>query len=590
LLSNTPTTLEGYGITDALSGTVGVINGGTGITSYNAGDILYSNATNTLSKLPIGAQGQVIASINGVPTWTSVNNILFGNTGEGSYTIGNILYADSTTSLNKLSPGNNGQILAMVGGLPSWTNINTDPGQKPMIHVGLTPPTDPLPVSGDIWFNNDTGQLLMFYQDVDTPFSEQWIDIIHARGQKGEKGDSATISLGTVTTINPNISPSIQNVGNTNDAVLNFNIPRASTISIGQVTTGDAGSAAGITNSGQNGDVVLDFQLPGTPTITIGDTITRSSDQPAVVTNSGNSDNIVLDFEIPIGKGITNIVNNLNGTLTLTYGDNLTTTTPLEIEAAVVTNATPPLNPRAGDLWWDPVTGRLKVFYIDPDLDGYWIDAFNSIGPRGAIGPVGPVGPMGISITDIIDNSDGTISITYGNNETSNISFNGIFATQEEVNLKAVTTEVNTELNLKAPIASPDFTGTMTVPGIIEKANVIPGAANNFSNIDVDTSAVWYFTSPVTNNWSINFRASSSTSLTNRLPVGGSLTIAVLVTNGSTPYRPTGFTIDSSSITPRWQGGSAPTSGNANSTDIYTFSIVRTSSGFVIFASQTRYA
>jgi len=51
---------------------VGPTYGGTGQTTYTTGDILYSSATNTLSKLAIGSTGQVLTVSGGVPTWAAV--------------------------------------------------------------------------------------------------------------------------------------------------------------------------------------------------------------------------------------------------------------------------------------------------------------------------------------------------------------------------------------------------------------------------------------------------------------------------------------------------------------------------------------
>jgi len=48
---------------------VGPTYGGTGITSYATGDILYADAANHLAKLPIGAAGEVLKVAGGVPTW-----------------------------------------------------------------------------------------------------------------------------------------------------------------------------------------------------------------------------------------------------------------------------------------------------------------------------------------------------------------------------------------------------------------------------------------------------------------------------------------------------------------------------------------
>ena len=91
-------------------------------------------------------------------------------------------------------------------------------------------------------------------------------------------------------------------------------------------------------------------------------------------------------------------------------------------------------------------------------------------------------------------------------------------------------------------------------------------------------------------------RGSSTTSLANTMSVGESLTVAFLVTNGSTAYYQSAFQIDGSSVTPKWQGGSAPTSGNASSIDIYSITATRinststVASAFTVFESQTKFA
>lgn len=45
--------------------------GGTGLTTYTTGDILYASAANTLSKLAIGTAGQVLTVAGGLPSWSS---------------------------------------------------------------------------------------------------------------------------------------------------------------------------------------------------------------------------------------------------------------------------------------------------------------------------------------------------------------------------------------------------------------------------------------------------------------------------------------------------------------------------------------
>ena len=53
--------------------TVGSGYGGTGLTTYTAGDILYASATNTLSSLAKGTDGQLLTMVSGAPTWSTLD-------------------------------------------------------------------------------------------------------------------------------------------------------------------------------------------------------------------------------------------------------------------------------------------------------------------------------------------------------------------------------------------------------------------------------------------------------------------------------------------------------------------------------------
>lgn len=49
--------------------TIATIYGGTGLTTYTTGDILYASATNTLSKLAVGTTGYTLTVASGAPIW-----------------------------------------------------------------------------------------------------------------------------------------------------------------------------------------------------------------------------------------------------------------------------------------------------------------------------------------------------------------------------------------------------------------------------------------------------------------------------------------------------------------------------------------
>jgi hypothetical protein len=129
------------------------------------------------------------------------------------------------------------------------------------------------------------------------------------------------------------------------------------------------------------------------------------------------------------------------------------------------------------------------------------------------------------------------------------------------------------------------------VKGIEEDINIVASAATGTINLDVTTASVWYYTTNATANHTLNIRYSSGVSLNTALAVGDSITVVWMNTNGATAYYPTAYEIDGSAVTPKWQGGTAPTAGNASSIDAYSLTIIKTASAtFTVLASQTKFA
>ncbi len=168
---------------------IGPTFGGTGQTTYTTGDILYASAANTLSKLPVGSNTQILTLVAGIPAWaapatsgtvTSVSGTLnritstggntpvidisaayvgqtsittlgtittgvwngtavgatFGGTSQTTYTTGDLLYASAANTLSKLPIGTTGQILTTVAGVPAWADLSNFQGTG--ITVGAT--------------------------------------------------------------------------------------------------------------------------------------------------------------------------------------------------------------------------------------------------------------------------------------------------------------------------------------------------------------------------------------------------------------------------------------------------------------------
>jgi hypothetical protein len=152
---------------------------------------------------------------------------------------------------------------------------------------------------------------------------------------------------------------------------------------------------------------------------------------------------------------------------------------------------------------------------------------------------------------------------------------------------------MSSDLNVagKTTLTGSSSKAALTIPNALEDITVSATAATGTINYDVTTQSVLYYTSNASANWTVNFRGSSGTSLNTLMATGESITVTFLVTQGSTAYYNSAVQIDGSSVTPKYQGGTAWTAGNASSIDAYVYTIVKTGSAtFTVFASQTKFA
>jgi hypothetical protein len=151
-------------------------------------------------------------------------------------------------------------------------------------------------------------------------------------------------------------------------------------------------------------------------------------------------------------------------------------------------------------------------------------------------------------------------------------------------------TLAGTETLTGKTLTSPTITNPL-ITEIRETATVSATAATGTIAYDALTQVVLYYTTDASGNFTVNFRGNSGTSLDSVMSTGQSLSATFLVTNGATAYYNSAVQVDCSSVTPKWQGGSAPTSGNASSIDSYTFVIIKTGSAtFTVLASVTKFA
>ena len=126
--------------------------------------------------------------------------------------------------------------------------------------------------------------------------------------------------------------------------------------------------------------------------------------------------------------------------------------------------------------------------------------------------------------------------------------------------------------------------GTLDIEEVYEKVHTDTSTSGTIT-FNTDQYAVLFYTANQSANRTINFANVNS-----NLGTGQSLTVAVVMTQGSSAYYLNAYQVDGSTVTPKWSGGSAPSGGNASGIDVYTFTIIKTASAtFTVLASQTEF-
>ena len=138
--------------------------------------------------------------------------------------------------------------------------------------------------------------------------------------------------------------------------------------------------------------------------------------------------------------------------------------------------------------------------------------------------------------------------------------------------------------------AKQTFATTTKVQQTLEKMTISATAATGTIAYDALTQSALYYTTNASGNFTVNLRGDVSTSLDSVMATGESLTLVFLNTNGATAYYNSAVQVDGNGITPKWQGGTAPSAGNASGVDAYVYTVIKTASAtFTVLASLTQF-
>jgi len=152
-------------------------------------------------------------------------------------------------------------------------------------------------------------------------------------------------------------------------------------------------------------------------------------------------------------------------------------------------------------------------------------------------------------------------------------------------------TNVGITLTPKGDLGRITLNGESKIFGVFEAATISTTFLTTFT-YDVLTQAVYFQNVDLGANFTVNLRGNSSTALNAALATGESATVALITKQGNTTFYNNVVQVDgtTTNVTVVYQGGSAPTAGNASSNDVYTYTALKTAaSTYTVLTSLTQF-
>jgi len=275
---------------------------------------------------------------------------------------------------------------------------------------------------------------------------------------------------------------------------------------------------------------------------------------------------------LPLSTGVT-------GTLPIANGGTGTTSTTFTNLTTNVTGTLPVANGGTG------VTSSTGTTAVVLSTSPTLVTPVLGVATATSVNKVALTAPATSATLTIADGKTLTASnsLTLAGTDATTMTFPSSSATVAGLAIAQSFTAKQTFTGATASLASAFINAT-------EFSTISATAATGTINYDVTTQSVLYYTSNASANWTVNIRGNGTTSLNTLMTTGDSLTVVFLVTQGATAYYNNALTIDGNSVTPKYQGGTAPTSGNASGIDAYSYTIIKTgSAAFTVLAAQVQF-
>jgi len=361
-------------LTTGVSGILPIANGGTNISSYTTGDILYASSGTALAKLAIGTSGQILAvSSGGIVEW--INNdegdiTSVANTTNGGLTVTNGTGPDVTLTLNlndlsaaavdvaadsiaiidaNDSNGSRKETIADLATAMAGTGITATNGVLSATTGDVESVANA--TNGGLDVTNGTGPDVTLAMDVNnlTTATPETTDFFAFSDESaaGDPTKKATISTITTLTSGSILTNLTGDVSVTAAGVVSVNSVQANAVALGTDTTGNyvatLGSGTGVTigsNTGEGSTPTIAVNYGTTPnTAAAGATIVAfagTANEVELSTNTfttvggGGQVTIGLPDDVTITNNLT-VANNavisgdltVSGTASFTHADNL---------------------------------------------------------------------------------------------------------------------------------------------------------------------------------------------------------------------------------------------------------------------------